>query len=190
MKDEQIIRNYLDDVKRIADSFPVKEVIEAVNILYEVFLQGGIVYLCGNGGSASTASHFANDLLKVGLSVNCLDDNSAMITAITNDSGFSKLYIEQIEKRITKYDALVVLSVHGGFGQDKAGTWSTNLTGAVEYARNKGAKTIGLLGYDGGAIKNLATVSIIVGNSTPQVESWHLHIEHLICLLLKERMKK
>ena len=112
-----------------------------------------------------------------------------MITAITNDSGFSKLYIEQIEKRITKYDALVVLSVHGGSGQDKSGTWSINLTSAVEYARSRGAKTIGLLGYDGGVIKNLATVSIIAGNSTPQVESWHLHIEHLICLLLKEKIK-
>jgi len=189
MKDEQLVRNYLDDVKRIADSFPMKDVIEAVAILYEVFLQGGIVYLCGNGGSASTASHFANDLLKVGLSVNCLDDNLSMITAITNDSGFSKLYTEQIEKRITKYDALIVLSVHGGLGQDKAGVWSTNLTNAVEYAKIKGAKTIGLLGYDGGAIKHLTTVSIIVGDSTPQVESWHLHIEHLICLLLKEKIK-
>ena len=67
--------------------------------------------------------------------------------------------------------------------------WSTNLTNAVEYAKIKGAKTIGLLGYDGGAIKHLATVSIIVGNTTPQVESWHLHIEHLICLLLKEKIK-
>jgi D-sedoheptulose 7-phosphate isomerase len=63
------------------------------------------------------------------------------------------------------------------------------LVDAVNYTNKIGGKTIGLLGYDGGIIKDLATCSIVVGNSTPQTESWHLHIEHLICLLLKERMK-
>ena len=184
-----MIKDYLEEVKRIADTVSENDIKKAVSIIHESWVQAGMIYLCGNGGSASTASHMACDLLKLGCNVHCLNDNPAAITAITNDSGFMNLYTEQLDKRITKYDVLIVFSVHGGSGKDKAGTWSANLTNAVAYANDRGAKTIGLLGYDGGAIKDIATVSIILGNSTPQVESWHLHIEHLICLLLKDKMK-
>jgi D-sedoheptulose 7-phosphate isomerase len=187
MTGRQTISNYLEETKRIADKISAEEILKAVEIIYLSKIQGGMVYLCGNGGSASTASHMACDLLKLGYNVHCLNDNPAMITAITNDSGFQNLYSEQIFGRITEYDTLIVFSVHGGTGKDKAGVWSTNLTSAVEHANAKGAKTIGLLGYNGGMIKTMASVSIVVGNSTPQTESWHLHIEHLICELLKEK---
>ena len=189
MEDEILIKDYLKEVKVIADSVSVSDIKKVVNLINMTWIHGGMIYICGNGGSASTASHFASDLLKVGLKVHSLDDNPAMITAITNDNGFSELYIEQIKNFVTKNDVLICISVHGGTGQDKAGMWSQNLVRAIGYIKSKGGKVIGLVGYDGGIIKDLATCSIVVGDSTPQVESWHVHIEHLICLLLKERIK-
>jgi D-sedoheptulose 7-phosphate isomerase len=190
MENEKIINDYLQEVRDIANGVSVKDINDAVDIIYEsCIIHGKKILLCGNGGSASTASHFANDLLKLGFQAICLNDNPAIITAITNDSGFGELYNEQMGVLFGQKDVLIVLSVHGGSGEDKAGVWSQNLVMAVKRARCRYGKIIGLLGYDGGLIKQLADVSIIVGNSTPQTESWHLHIEHLICLLLKERIK-
>ena len=183
-------RDYLDNVRGIADSVSVQDIDNVVDILYDVWAHGGVVYLCGNGGSASTASHFACDLLKIGLKIHCLNDNPAIITAITNDNGFDNLYLEQIKNLIGTEDALICISVHGGMGKDKAGMWSQNLLRAMDCASKNGAKTIGLAGFDGGAMASLADARIIINAySTPQVESWHLHIAHLICLLLGERIR-
>jgi D-sedoheptulose 7-phosphate isomerase len=187
---DELIKSYLDEVKKIADSISFADVKKATEIIYDTKVQGGMVYICGNGGSASNASHFACDLLNLGCSVLCLNDNPAVITGTTNDDGFGELYIKQMMKRATKYDVLICLSVHGGNGQDKAGAWSQNLVKAINYMNTQGGKSIGLVGYDGGMVKKLATITILAGNSTPQAESWQVHIEHLICELLKERAKK
>ena len=190
MQNDELIKKYMDEVKKIVDSISYADVKKAVEIIYDTRTQGGMVYICGNGGSAANASHFACDLLNLGCSVSCLNDNSAIITGTTNDDGFGELYFKQITKRATKYDTLIVLSVHGGSGQDKAGAWSQNLVKALTYMNLQEGKSIGLVGYDGGMVKKLATVTILAGNSTPQAESWQVHIEHLICELLKARAKK
>jgi D-sedoheptulose 7-phosphate isomerase len=81
--------------------------------------------------------------------------------------------------------------VHGGAGKDKAGLWSQNLLKAMKYAKEKGGKTIGIAGFDGGPMKEIADVCIIVpANSTPQVESFHLALAHLISNCLKEKIAK
>ncbi len=141
--------------------------------------------MCGNGGSASVASHFACDLTKLGVKVHCLNDNPSILTSITNDSGFDALYVEQLINLLSKDDILICISVHGGVGEDKAGKWSQNLTKAIDYAHRKGAKVIGMVGFDGGIIRRVADASIKINNhSTPQVESWFGHISHLVCLVL------
>jgi D-sedoheptulose 7-phosphate isomerase len=189
MEYKQTIESYLTEVKGIADSVSVRDITKVVDIINEARLNRKTIYICGNGGSASTASHFACDLVKLGFKVHCLDDNPAVITATTNDDGFNALYLKQIDRIIEKGDVLVCLSVHGGTGQDQAGKWSQNLLAAITFAKEKGAKAIGLVGFDGGVIRKIADASIVVGQSTPQTESWHLHITHLLCLLLKERIK-
>lgn len=182
----KLIEEYLDEVKQIADSINIKDIAKVIVILYEAWLNNKTIYLCGNGGSASTASHFTCDLLKLGIKAHCLNDNSSRITAITNDSGFDALYVEQLNNLLSGGDVLVCISVHGGVERDR-NIWSGNLVKAVDFARRKKAKIIGLVGFEGGVIRRLADASIKINSySTPQVESWHSHIAHLICLILAE----
>jgi len=81
----------------------------------------------------------------------------------------------------------VVISVHGGSGADKAGIWSQNLLKAAKFVKDNGGKVIGLAGFDGGVLKQIADACIVVPiNSTPQVEGFHVVLTHLICARLRE----
>jgi len=182
-----LIEDYLKELKEVAEDIRIDDMARVIVILYEAWMNSRTIYLCGNGGSASTASHFACDLSKIGMKVHCLNDNPSIMTAVTNDSGFSELYIEQLARLFDKGDVLICISVHGCVGEDKAGVWSQNLWKAMDYVKFRGGRIIGLVGCEGGVIRRLADASIKIRSfSTPQVESWHLHMAHLICLILKE----
>ena len=113
------------------------------------------------------------------------------MTALINDEGFDNLFYEQLKDRFEEGDVLICISVHGGAGKDKAGLWSQNLLKAMKYAEEMGGKTIGFSGFDGGPMKEITDVCIVVpADSTPQVESFHTALEHLICSCLKERIAK
>jgi D-sedoheptulose 7-phosphate isomerase len=183
---DSIIKEYLSDIQYLASTINYKDINRVAVLIYEAWRKEKAVYLCGNGGSASTASHTACDFSKLGIKVHCLNDNPALITAITNDNGFSELYVEQLKNSITAGDVLICFSVHGGAGADKADAWSQNIIKAAQLAIARNAKVIGFIGYDGGLLKGLSDASIIIGSSTPQVESWHLALEHLICLILRQ----
>ena len=128
---------------------------------------------------------------KRGFKAECLNDNIPLMLALVNDEGFDNLYYEQLKTKFQKGDVLICISVHGGAGRDKAGLWSQNLLKAMNYAKENGGKTIGLSGFDGGAMKELADVCIVVPiNSTPHVESFHLVLEHLIISRLKEKIEE
>ena len=158
--------------------------------------RGGTVFIAGNGGSASTASHFACDLAKWTVSegkarfrVMALTDNMPLFSALMNDEGPASVYAEQLVPFVGPGDVLILISVHGGSGAGNAGSWSQNLLRALQVARDKGARTLGLSGFDGGALKQLADVCVVVPvDSTPQVESFHLALEHLICDCLRLRI--
>jgi D-sedoheptulose 7-phosphate isomerase len=153
--------------------------------------------LFGNGGSASTASHFCSDLFKTANVENkkrfraiCLNDNLSVVSALINDSGWETVYIEQLVNLMDIGDVAIAISVHGGSGRDKSGQWSQNILRAIEYANKKG-KTIGFSGFDGGPLKEIATACVVVPkNSTPQVESFHLWLEHMIVFCLKKRIEE
>lgn len=176
----------------------MSDIEKVVDILYEAWKNGNNVFIIGNGGSASTATHFACDLAK-GTWVEgkkrvraiSLTDNVPLITALTNDNGFSSIFVEQLKNLLQAGDVVIALSVHGGSGEDKAGPWSQNLLAAIHYAKANSAKTIGIAGFDGGALKRLADACIVVpADSTPYVESWHAALEHLICSCLRERIEQ
>ena len=196
MKNRDFIQDYLEEACRVTGLISVDDVDKAVELLLETWRSGNHVFICGNGGSASTATHFACDLAKTvappgkrGFKVECLNDNIPLVLALVNDDGFDNLFSEQLKTKAQKGDVLICISVHGGSGKDKAGLWSQNLLKAMDYMRENGGRTIGLSGFDGGAMKDLADASIVVPvDSTPHVESFHLVLEHLICSCLRERL--
>ncbi|MFC1904343.1 SIS domain-containing protein [Chloroflexota bacterium] len=196
MENNDFIQGYLAEAKEVTEALSVADIDKAVELLFQAWKNGCHVFTCGNGGSASTATHFACDLAKTtavpgkrGFKVECLNDNIPLMLALINDNGFDNLFYEQVQTKFQKGDVLICISVHGGAGKDKAGLWSQNLLKAMKYAREKDGRTIGLSGFDGGPMTEVSDACIVVPvNSTPQVESFHLVLEHLICSCLKQKI--
>jgi len=184
---------YLDEVAEIAAKLDRSSIDKTVAILYEAWKNDSQVFTIGNGGSASTATHLACDLDKWvsdeadrKFRAISLVDNIPLVSALTNDAGWSDIYYEQLRNFFRKGDVLVAISVHGGAGSDKAGPWSQNLLKAVKYAKESGGKVIGLSGFDGGVLKTASDACVVVpANSTPHVEGMHLVLTHLMCEQLK-----
>ena len=198
MGNKDFIQNYLSEVKKVAEAISVEEIDRAIELLFEAWRKGNQVFTCGNGGSASTATHFACDLAKTTIvgdkrrvKAYCLNDNIPLMSALINDDGFDNLFYEQLKTSFQQGDILICISVHGGAGRDKVGLWSQNLLKAMRYAKENGGKTIGFSGFDGGPMKEIADACIVVPiNSTPQVESFHLALEHLICGCLRQKIEE
>ena len=196
MENEEEIEQYLKEIKEICDNISRDDIDSAIDLLFDAWKNGNSVYFCGNGGSAGTANHFMCDLFKVTVvegkkrfKAYCLNDNVPLMTALINDDGWDNLYIEQLKNLFEKGDVLICLSVHGGSGRDKAGAWSQNLLKAMDYAKKNGGKTIGFAGFDGGAMKDIADVCVIVPfNATPHVEAFHVVLQHLIASRLREKI--
>ena len=196
MENEKQIEQYFKEIKEICDNISREDIDKAIELLFDTWKNGNKVLLCGNGGSAGTANHFMCDLFKVTtvegkkrLKAHCLNDNVPLMTALINDEGWDNLYIEQLKNLFEKGDVLICLSVHGGSGRDKAGAWSQNLLKAMDYVKKNGGKTIGFAGFDGGAMKDIADVCVVVPfNATPHVEAFHVVLQHLIAFRLKEKI--
>jgi len=182
------IANYFEDAKTILDKLSKEDISKVIDILRDARKQGKQVFICGNGGSASTATHMACDLFKLGgIKAISLNENVPLATAIINDEGWSELYAQQLERLYNEGDVLITISVHGGSGKDKAGLWSQNLVKAIDYVNKRKGTTIGFSGFDGGVMKELTDVCVVVPfNSTAQVESFHMVLEHLIAFRLHE----
>lgn len=142
------------------------------------------IYVVGNGGSASTASHMANDLAygtrtKKPFKVISLSDNNALITALGNDEGYSYVFSKQLEFYANEGDLVIAISASGN---------SPNIIKAIDYAKQKKCDIIGFSGFDGGALKEKCDISIHVptekGKYGP-VEDIHMIINHLIASYLK-----
>ncbi len=183
------IKNYLKIEKAILDSLNIDDIDNFINILIDTTEKGGIIYICGNGGSASTASHFMNDFNKGVGSINgypfkfmCLSDNVATITAIANDDSYHEIYRHQLKHRLAPNDIVIGISGSGN---------SQNVLNAITYANACGNTTIGLVGYDGGALKALCDYYIHVPIENMQiVEDIHLILDHLVMYILNERKKQ
>jgi len=195
-----VIDVYLDAVQNIGRALPREDIQRVVDVLYEAWQQGRAVFTMGNGGSASTATHLACDLAKCTivpgsrrLKVMALVDNVPLVSAWINDSGFGIIFAEQLEPWLNEGDVLIGLSVHGGSGAGDAGPWSQKLPREVSLAKDRGAKGIGFIGFDGGALKELADVCLVIPIdeeplATPLVEAYHVLLHHLICTALRLRI--
>lgn len=185
---------YLAESQDILKKLDRKEIDKAIGILFEAWKNDNQVFTLGNGGSASSSTHFACDLNKwvsdeAGHKFRAfaLVDNIPLVSALTNDNGWGDIYSEQLRNFFRSGDVVVAISVHGGSGSDKAGPWSQNLLKAVRFAKDNGGKVIGLAGFDGGVLKTVADACIVVpANSTPHVEGLHLVLTHLMCEQLRQ----
>ncbi len=197
MRNGVFIDGYFGQMRQGIDSMGREEIDGAIEALFDAWKRGATVFLVGNGGSASTATHFACDLAKCTIAEGkprlravSLCDNLPLLSAWTNDAGFEHLFSEQLRSLMRPGDVLVAISVHGGSGQDRGGPWSQNLLLAARVAREEFAATvIGFTGFDGGALRGFADIAVHVPlESTPQVESFHLALEHLITFCLREKI--
>jgi len=195
-----VIDIYLEAVQDMGRALPREDIQRVVDMLYEAWQQHKAVFTMGNGGSASTATHLACDLAKCTivpgrhrLKVMALVDNVPLVSAWTNDSGFGSIFAEQLEPWLNEGDVLIGLSVHGGSGAGDAGAWSQNLLRAVRLARERRAKVVGFSGFDGGALKEMADVCLVIPIDeeplgTPLVEAYHVLLHHLVCTALRLRI--
>lgn len=193
------VDRYLEETAQMARASHREDLTCVIDVLFDAYRLDRTIYTCGNGGSAANASHFACDLAKFTwcegkrrMRAVSLCDNAALISALTNDEGFGAIFVEQLRDRIAPDDVLVCMSVHGASGADKAGPWSQNLVAAADYARERGAKVVALVGYDGGALKERADACVVVPRtlsghtSTPHVEGFHEVYHHLVCERLRQ----
>src|SRR3989344_7600177 len=194
--------NYFQQVAELSKKYAnSKEYKSALKILFECWERGGVVFTMGCGGSASTATHFAADLAKTtisgknkGFKTVGLIDNIPLVSAWTNDKGWGTVFSGQLKPWLTKKDVLVGFSVHGGSGEGDAGPWSQNLVSAMNLARQRRAEIIGFSGFDGGAMRRMADVCLVVPidyepYGTPVVEAMHVVLHHAIIFDLKERIR-
>jgi len=190
------IENYLEDLEKIISQISKDDINKAIDLLNEARSNNKKIFVIGNGGSASSATHFACDLNKYTSVKNkkrfraiSLEDNVPLLTALVNDEGWDSVYSYQLENLMDEGDCLIAISVHGGSGKDHASLWSQNLLRAVKYVHQKNGKVLGLVGFDGGALKDVADACITVPiNSTPQVEGFHLVLTHMMCSIIKDKL--
>jgi len=198
MQNNDYIGGFLTGIQQIAATIDRAAIDRAIEFLYEAWERGSTVFTCGNGGSASTATHLAADLFKCTLVEGqprlralSLVDNIPLVSALVNDNGWDQVYLEQLKTLFHPGDVLLAISVHGGSGCDQAGQWSQNLLRAIQYVQENGGHAIGFSGFDGGAMKQLADVCVVVPfNTTPHVESFHVVLHHLITFCLADRIRQ
>lgn len=181
------ISAYFTDVEAALKRLDVEEINRAMNAIYRAFQERRHIYVFGNGGSAATASHLANDFNK-GISqglrkkfrVCCLNDNMATVMAIANDLDYSDVFAEQLRNRLEPGDLVIAISGSGN---------SSNIIKAVRHAKECGCEVIGLSGYDGGRLKTLADYSMHVDVDDMQiVEDLHLVFNHMMMRIFSRRL--
>jgi D-sedoheptulose 7-phosphate isomerase len=194
MRRDDFVDKYLRELEAITRRISQEDINSTIELLYKAWKEERQVFLAGNGGSAPTATHLACDLAKF-TSVEgkkrfraiSLVENTPLVSALTNDLGWENVYVEQLKNLMREGDVFVAISVHGGSGSDVGGLWSQNLLKAAKFTKENGGKVVGLAGFDGGALKQIADACIVVPiNSTPQVEGFHSVLSHLLCARLRE----
>lgn len=182
-------RFYFDYLKQVFDGIDLQSINRFIETLLDARARSATVFFIGNGGSAATASHFANDL-SIGTNdydrpfrVISLTDNVPVITAISNDFGYDEIFVRQLRVLGKKGDVLVGISASGN---------SPNLLKAFDYAQSVGIKTVAITAFDGGQMKNLADDGIHVPTEPREygpAEDVHMVLDHLVSAYLMRFIK-
>ena len=173
--------------KKIKDELS-ERIIEISEVLADCIKNGGKLLLCGNGGSAADAQHFAGELVvrlssdytRSALPAITLSSNDYVLTACANDFGFEQVFSRQIEALGKPEDVLLCISTSGN---------SPNLIEATRKAKEKKMKTIGLLGKDGGEMTKLVDFSLVVpSQKTQRIQEVHITICHILTSLIEKAL--
>lgn len=186
---ESFSRAYFDYLKQILDNIDSQSIARFVQLLLEARQNGNTVFFIGNGGSASTASHFANDL-----SIGCNDydnpfkvvsltDNISILTALGNDFGYEEIFVRQLRIQSQPGDVLVGISASGN---------SMNIIKAFEYASDSGIRSVAITAFDGGKMKQVADDGIHVPTDFKEygpAEDVHMILDHLVTAYLMRAIR-
>jgi D-sedoheptulose 7-phosphate isomerase len=177
---------YVNELKATLDAMPWAMVERVVDVIDDARHANRQVFVFGNGGSASTASHMACDLGKntqapgmPRLRVLSLNDNMALFSALSNDCGYENVFAEQLSSLVQPGDVVIAISASGN---------SSNVLKGIDAAHLRGATTIGFSGYAGGKLARAVDLPIVAENHCiEQIEDIHLMLEHMITTAVRER---
>jgi D-sedoheptulose 7-phosphate isomerase len=181
------VSNYITTLQRTIDRLPREAIAQVIDLLHAARLSGRQVFIMGNGGSASTATHFVCDLSKntrhqawphfkaIGLS-----DNMAVFSAYANDEGYENVFSQQLANLVMPDDIVIAISASGN---------SRNILNGVLFAKSQNATTSGFTGFDGGSLATLVDINLHVDSTVIEhVEDIHLMLEHIIVKSLREKV--
>lgn len=171
--------DYLNELKDLLNIFPHDRFEEIGRTILDAYHNEKHIFIMGNGGSGSTASHFVCDInkgscldLEKKFKVICLNDNMPSILAYANDLSYDKVFVEPLKNFLRSEDIVIGISGSGN---------SKNVIEAISYAKKKGAKTIGLSGFDGGKLAQLVDIPFVADiNDMQKVEDVHMIVVHML----------
>jgi len=173
-------KSYIDYLTSVLNRIALSDIEKFVEVLLEARERGSSIFFIGNGGSAATASHFANDIA-IGTRISekpfraiSLCDNQAVITAIANDDGYEEIFSQQLQVLLKKQDVVISISASGN---------SPNLLKAINTSKKLNAITVGISAFDGGKMKEMVDVSLYVPTEKGEygpAEDAHMVLDHLI----------
>jgi D-sedoheptulose 7-phosphate isomerase len=190
MSDEDHIEDYLKQQAEVIIELKKssQNIQKIVDNLLKARKNGNKIFIMGNGGSASTATHFTADLLKTSIIENegrfkaiSLSDNIPVILAWSNDESFDKIFVEQLKNFLQKNDIVIGISGSGN---------STNVINAIDFANDSQAITISLTGMNGGKLSKISKINVIVpSNNMLTIETMHLALCHLFTTIIRSKGK-
>jgi len=186
---ELIKESILKSAEIIKESIILSDgVEESIKVIIQCFKKGNKVVLFGNGGSAADAQHIAAEFVgrfqlnRKSYPALALTTDTSILTSLANDYSYDIVFSRQCESLVSKGDVVIGISTSGN---------SKNVLNGLNKAKEKGAKTIGLLGNNGGEVKDIVDISLIVpSSSTPRIQEVHRTISHIICQIVEERMEQ
>ena len=176
---QEFARQYLNGLNGLLDGFDTEAFDRIVNSILDAYSDEQAIFIMGNGGSASTASHFACDInkgccldLDKKFKVICLNDNIPTLLAYANDLDYASVFVEQLKNFFHSGDVVIGISGSGN---------SENVIRAIRYANENGGKTVGLTGYSGGKLGQLVDIAYVAASDDMQkIEDVHMIIVHMI----------
>jgi D-sedoheptulose 7-phosphate isomerase len=183
------VSSYLEELSATIRELPLQSIDDLVRVFLQAYDRGRTVFFFGNGGSAALASHVTCDLGKGTAPANgkrlraiALTDNVALITAWANDTRYESIFAEQLENLLQPGDVACAISGSGN---------SPNILAALRFARQAGAITAGIAGFQGGEMKSLCDVCVVVPSENMQIiEDLHLSIAHSVFRVLRHEIQQ
>ena len=182
----QLLRS--SEIKKIISELYSKSIINCCNLILNCFKKGNKVIIFGNGGSAADSQHLAAEFIgrfnfdRKSLPAIALTTDTSIITAIGNDYGFDQIFKRQIQALLNRGDVIIAISTSGN---------SSNVIEAVKYAKKMNSPVIGFLGKDGGKLKDLVDIPIIIPDeNSARIQEAHITIGHIICGIVEKEYFK